>query len=690
MEPPSSDYMSVQDLSLPRRTPLQTQLEKIDPSIIKNGFPSTKMNRRGPGRLKVDTETALFEVSVLAFREIILNRLWKNDKKFQTEGDFCKHQWDILKPRKTLLIECAEVLKELSGIPVRPCSEQVCKALGQASVQLQPSALQRTSITPELWQRVLLAWREQYRIQPHERVDIENISADFVNNALFPQVTHVQQPQQPQQPPQQPPQIPQSPHPHHAQYPMQSPHTPHAPTPHQPQATSGVFNQHPSHGLAVPTIAVRPPYTPPYTQPQPNQQAVARQQYPQHQHPLVQTPSYTAPNNVAGANLHVPMTGIPPGSGSNSSPSHHGSKSNSSSASSASDAKDNAMFKDRFGHLLTDPRRFHAPTSILERVHHFFKGPPHLDPASFEGTFLDCPISVPFPDIMDSEAWLVPVPESNARQGSMPQFAPVQSCFLHVPILPSKRRFETENEVVLLDDVRLAGQLNAKLWEEFSGGNVVEAITLVPTSATWFVKTELADWPCVVMSGLKFEQANGVDPSGKKYAELHSYIAVYLGRDPLRQAQFVQTFQDLGISPPQVPENTFAGASSHSARPSAQDSQHRWIAGFRRLFRTQGHGSSANAHKGSGGSGSEHPRDGGHWTPQDDDDGDDIDPRFDDIYSILPPHKKPRLERTGRPSDGQAAWHHSKRRKKDDEGFAKVKDHSQHNQTYGSDAEMSE
>ena len=128
------------------------------------------------------------------------------------------------------------------------------------------------------------------------------------------------------------------------------------------------------------------------------------------------------------------------------------------------------MFKDRFGHLLTDPRRFHAPTSILERVHHFFKGPPHLDPASFEGTFLDCPISVPFPDIMDSEAWLVPVPESNVHPGSVPQFAPVQSCFLHVPVLPSKRRYETENEVILLDDVRLAGQLNAKLWEEFSGG----------------------------------------------------------------------------------------------------------------------------------------------------------------------------------------------------------------------------
>jgi hypothetical protein len=131
---------------------------------------------------------------------------------------------------------------------------------------------------------------------------------------------------------------------------------------------------------------------------------------------------------------------------------------------------ENVGFKDRFGHLLTDPRRFHAPTSVLERVHQFFKGPPHLDPASFEGTYLDCPISILFPDIMDSEAWLVPVPDSNARPESMPKFAPIQSCFLHVPVLPSKRRYETENEVILLDDVRLAGLLNAKLWEEFSGG----------------------------------------------------------------------------------------------------------------------------------------------------------------------------------------------------------------------------
>ncbi|KAF9118254.1 hypothetical protein BGW39_001341 [Mortierella sp. 14UC] len=138
MEPPSSDYMSVQDLSRPRKTLLQTQLEKIDPSIIKNGAPTIRNNRRGPGRPKIGSEAALFEVSVLAFREIILNRLWKIDKRFQNEGEFCKHQWDIPKPRKALLIECAEVLMELSAMPVRPCSEHVCKVLSQASVQLQP------------------------------------------------------------------------------------------------------------------------------------------------------------------------------------------------------------------------------------------------------------------------------------------------------------------------------------------------------------------------------------------------------------------------------------------------------------------------------------------------------------------------------------------------------------------------
>ncbi|KAF9092198.1 hypothetical protein BGX29_010571 [Mortierella sp. GBA35] len=655
MEPPSSDYMSIQDLSRPRRTPLQTQLEKERDTDLTN-------NRRGPGRPKIDTETAVFEVSVLAFREIVLNRLWKNDKRFQSENDFCKHQWDIPKPRKTLLIECAEVLMELSPMRVRPCSEQVCRALSQASAQLQPSALQRTSITPELWQRVLNAWRTQYRIQPQERIDVENISADFVNSILLPQATHVQPPQQathPQHTPQgsHPQHTLQAPYPQHTQHAPQMPHVPHLQAALTSQPTPPRFNQHPNHGPAIPTIAVRPPFTPQYTQPQTSLQESIQQQHSQQLLPAAQAPIQQTPNTTAAGSFTVPVAGSS-ANGSNYSQPHPGSNSTSSSTSSAADAKDNASFRDRIAHLLTDPRRFHVPSVVLERVLRFFKGQPHLDPAAFEGTHLDCPISIPFPDIMDSEAWLVPVHDSNAPQGAMPNFAPVQSCFLHVPILPSKRRYETENEVILLDDVRLAGQLNAKLWEEFSAGNVTEAITLVPTTATWFVKTELADWPCVVMSGLKFEQANGVDPCGK------------------------------------VPENTLAGAlSSHSARSAAPDGQHRWIAGFRRLFRTHGQGSSSSGAKGTGGSGSSFGnthRDGTHWTPSHDDDDDSIDPRFDDIYSILPPHKKARVERAGRPSDGQAAWHHSKRRKMDEEGFSKVKEPPQDNRLYESDADMSE
>jgi hypothetical protein len=54
---------------------------------------------------------------------------------------------------------------------------------------------------------------------------------------------------------------------------------------------------------------------------------------------------------------------------------------------------------------------------------------------------------------------------------------------------------------------------------------------------------------------------------------------------------------------------------------------------------------------------------------------DSLDPEFDDIYSIRPPNKKPRLERAGRPSDAQAAWHHSKRRKMGDYGFSKLQGH---------------
>lgn len=46
-------------------------------------------------------------------------------------------------------------------------------------------------------------------------------------------------------------------------------------------------------------------------------------------------------------------------------------------------------------------------------------------------------------------------------------------------------------------------------------GNVVEAISMIPASATWFPKTELADWPCVVMSGLKFEQMDAENQNEK-------------------------------------------------------------------------------------------------------------------------------------------------------------------------------
>ncbi|KAF9934799.1 hypothetical protein FBU30_000093 [Linnemannia zychae] len=620
MDPPSSDYMSILDLTQPRKTPLQVQLEKIDPSIIKNGVPTIRNYRKGPGRPKTDSGTALFE------------------------------------------IECAEVLMELSKISVRPCSEQICRALSQASIQLQPTALQRTPIIPQLWHRVLKAWKTQYGIQHDERIDVENISAEYVNHVLLPQTTHAPQPAQqiPHQAPHAPPSVPSHP-----------PHTPHTLVVSQPQAIS-----HSQHGPVIPTIAIRPPLTPPYTHHHPNPVVTGQQHHIIQQLPEQQAPIHQQTNTLTNTSPHILAPENPSGSGSNPPQQHSNSNSNVAPASSASDTMDNILFRNQYSHLLTDPRRFHAPTSVLKRVHQFFKGSPHLDPASFDGTYLDCPISIPFPDIMDSDAWRVPIPDNNATSGDITNFAPVQSCFLHVPILPTKRRYETENEVVLVDDVRLAGQLNAKLWEEFSGGNVVEAITLIPTSATWFVKTELADWPCVVMSGLKFEQANGSDPSGKKYSEVHSYIAVYLGRDPLRQAQFVQLFQDLGISPPQVPENTLTGASSsYNTRQITQDGQHRWIAGFRRLFKTQGQNASRSKDS--------------HWTPLQDDE-DDIDPHFDDIYSILPPHKKPRLERIGRPSDGQAAWHHNKRRKKDEEGFSKVKDPPQNGQAYDSDAEMSE
>ncbi|KAF9183351.1 casein kinase 2 regulatory subunit [Haplosporangium sp. Z 767] len=612
MEPASSDYMSVNDLSRPRKTTLQAQLEKIDPSIIRNGIPTSQGHRKGYARQKNGQETRVFEISVLAFREIILHRHWKNDRRFLNESDFCKHQWNILKPRKTLLIEYAEVLTELSGMPIRPCTEQVCKALAEASIKLQPSALQRTSVAPTLWQKILEAWQRRYGIKQNGRIDVENMTADFVNSVLFPQA------------------------------PSQTVSTTVSSTQMQPQQQNS--SQFPTQSVPQQTTAINP--------------FVGAQHDQQHQRQTNNDPQIRITEHTSASKQVVSSTR------GSSSTTELSSSTHSRPCSSAS-IHTMELFKDQVAHLLTDPRRFHAPQAVLERAERFFKGPPLLDLAAFEGSTVSSPISIPFPDIMDSDTWRVPVTTNNSATGPKTELVPIQSCFLHVPVLPSKRRYETDTEVILLDDVRLAGHLNSKLWEEFSNGNVLEAITLVPSSATWFGKTELADWPCVVMSGLKFEQANGTEPSGKKYSEVHSYIVVYLGRDPLRQTEFVQIFQDLGISPGQTPEGTSPRGSTIQAVGNASGGHHRWIAGFRRLFRAQGTSSAHGEFRSPGTHES--------WKPSQDDE-DSIDPQFDDIYSILPPSKKPRLERTGRPSDTYAAWHHSKRRKTDEAEFSKLKD----------------
>ncbi|ORZ14845.1 hypothetical protein BCR41DRAFT_354194 [Lobosporangium transversale] len=624
MERANSDYLSVSDLSKPRQTPLQIQLQKIDPSIIKNGTPSSGSHRRGHARQKTTQDFSLFETTVLAFRNIIFNRLWKHDHRFQNETDFCKQQWDIHKSRKATLIECAELLLELSTIPIRPCTEQVCTALVQAFIHLQPSTLHRTSGALELWQRVLDAWRAHHGLKLGDPIHVENMSADFVSSVLLPQI---------------PTQI-----------------SPTATNVHSNLQGSAILApQQQSHLLGAPNHP--PPYSQLQIQIQPSPPPSLQQ-------------ANSSLDNASTISAESSINGLDPNA--------------VSSVSSTAESSSATPFRKRIAHLLTDERRFHAPKPILERVNRFFRGPPQLDPAAFEGTNLDATIAVPFPDIMDTDGWRIPIPDLNGQPNASPQLAPIQSCFLHVPILPSKRRLETETEVILLDDVRLAGQLNAKLWEEFSNGNVVEAISIVPTSATWFSKTAMADWPCVVMTGLKFEQANFTDTSGKKFSEAHSYIAVFLGHDPIRQTQFVQTFQDLGISAAQNPEILSIGrgepqlTKNNSGR---SEDQHRWIAGFRRLFRTQGIGGSKGRLR----------RD--PWNPTNDTgDNDLIDPQFDDIYSISiqPPAKKPRLERVGRPSDAQAAWHHSKRRKMDEIEFSKLKNPDLSERMLWSDDDMSE
>ncbi|KAF9438554.1 hypothetical protein BGZ76_006936 [Entomortierella beljakovae] len=540
---------------------------------------------------------------------------------------------------------------ELSAIPTRPCSEQVCTTLVQASIKLQPSALHRTSIAPNLWQRVLSAWRNQRGLVSNDQTNVDTMTEDFVKEVLFPASSTLPNPQTQQQ---------------------------RIPIPAQPSQ------------LSQPSIQI----TPPQQQQQTTTQSQS-QPYTQISHQQINfnspsiTPSLTQPSAPpSNHNLYQQVHTNGQGStGPHSSSSYNGSNSTTQQPSSnvtSSSSLQPETFKKKIAHLLTDERRFHAPVQVLERVYKFFNGPPQLDPATFEGSIIDAKISVPFPDIMDTDGWCIPAPGAIGAGNnghSTTQFVPIQSCFMHVPILPSKRRYETDTEVIFLDDIRLAGQLNSKLWEEFSNGNISEAISIVPTSATWFGKTELADWPCVVMSGLKFEQANGTDPSGKKYFEVHSYIAVYLGRDPIRQAQFVQTFQDLGISLGQNSASATIGMDPSQINLNSKNNNnnamtngnsnsggqnHRWIAGFRRLFRSQLTSSS----KGQG----EQARatDSG-WTPKDDED-ESIDPQFDDIYSILPPTKKPRLDRVGRPSDTRAAWHHNKRRKMEGEEYYKLKD----------------
>ncbi|KAG0345618.1 hypothetical protein BG004_003462 [Podila humilis] len=485
----SGDYLRVSDLLKPA-TALQAQLDRIDKAVI-----------RGSAKSPLRTKPTLFETTVLAFREIIVRRLWKTDGQFQSELDFCKHEWNISRSRRVELIECAELLVELSSIPTRPITELVCQVImvWAAKYQQREPSLEvgKSAISAKIWTSVLEAWRSFRGLKDGDKIDVENITPEFVQAALS--------------------------------------------------------NLEQAHS-------------------QKQQRQLQQQQLIQFQ----------------------------------------------------------------------QQQTLQLEQQFLRQIQRSPSGPPQLDPAYFEGSITGSPISIPFPEVMEYDSWRIPTTVND-----IPGYVPIQSCFMHVPIVPSKRVIETDTEVIVLDDVRLCGQMNAKLWEEFSSGNVVEAISIVPASATWFPKTELADWPCVVMSGLKFEQVN-IEANEK----------------------------DLGVSPPST-----AGTSSVS------NGQHRWIAGFRRLSKALGPGtvlglastagpSSSILNQSSQGQGGEKDE--------------SLDPEFDDIYSIRPPNKKPRLERIGRPSDGRAAWHHSKRRKMGEHEFSKLKDHDTLDRKRCSDDDMSE
>ncbi|KAG0052748.1 hypothetical protein BGZ83_002152 [Gryganskiella cystojenkinii] len=631
-------------------------------------------------------------------------------------------------------IGCAEILQELHTIPVRPASEEVIKALYQVSMELRPSALKRDSILPELWQQVLAEWTRQLSLSPTslKPEDVEDMTGTFVHRVL----SETLQQQRDQRAAaelqnQQEQQLRRLAAQQQRQRELLQEQELLREAARQMEQQRMVLLKQKQDQQELQTQQERLRLQELQRQQQQQQQQQQQrllQPQPQQQHMVALSRSasshqtYQSSSNSTSKPVRPSSTpaGINHINGSQSttaaaisgaSASATTAAASSTSSSGSRPATPNAAIKDepfskQFAHLLTDTRRFHAPIAVLERVYGFFRGAPQLDPTSYEDSPLNSPITIPFPEIMDNDAWVVSIPPPVGEKDSSARSTvqPIQSCFMHVPILPSKRRFETDTEVILLDDVRLAGQLNAKLWEEFSSGNVLEAISIVPTSARWFGQSNLADWPCVVMAGQKFEQANGGDPqSGKKYSEIHSYIAVYLGRDPMRQSQFVQLFQDLGISSLQVPEGTQPTTSSQSSRTNngaTTDSHghHRWIAGFRRLFRPQAipglsSGAAGSGFGGGGGGGGGGAKE--VWDPSDDEaDQEGIDPQFDDIYSILPPNKKPRLDRAGRPTDATAANHHVKRRKMEEKnggtGFSKLKDSNALDKKWGSDAEMSE
>ncbi|KAG0240946.1 hypothetical protein BGW41_006514 [Actinomortierella wolfii] len=701
---------------------------QIDSSVINRAYPG--LYQQGTHHDLSDARHALvFEQSLLAFREVLAQQLWKHgdrNKKpaYESAADFLRRQWNIDTRRANALVECATLLVELAAFPVRPKTEVVCLALLRASDALQPSPLQRQALAPALWTRLLEAWQAQHHHQQQQQGQAQDVATSKTITTTSTDTTTAVA--------------------------AGTTTTPTSST-STPLGVEYMSEEFIHDVLIKPHLVLR--YQQQLEQKQQEQamlklhqqQQLQQQQQQQQAREQAQLLLLQQQQQQQQQQQDLRASGHSASHASShgSSVSHHGHVPDPSAPTStllttstttittatttttpivtitnaaATSAKTSQVRCEDIAELLeADSRRFHPPRAVVERVHQFFQGPPQLDPAGYSttppstvpevnggattantnsgGSMIGSPVTIPFPEILDAEGpWSIVHPTTGTQ-------AAVESCFLHVPVLPSKRRFETEEEVVVLDDTRLARVMNERLWNEFSKGNVKEAITLVPLSSTWFRTNELADWPCVVMPPFKFEQANGRDPSGKKYYEFHSYMVVYLGHDPLRQTQFVETFQDLGVSPPMIQSKD--GSNSGSGG-------HRWIAGYRRLMRqsTLGipNGSlssssatvavplvnnkalSASSSTSSSLSSSSNAAPimttapaatasnagGNHYDSQEDTSW--IDPREDDIYSALPPFKKPRLERVGRPSDAKAAWHHSKRRKTDVQTFSKLTD----------------